>query len=101
MTPFEGVYGHKPPTLQQHLPGEFVVAAVAEESGRSLPQGVGGMGREAAGGGYLDDVAQFPLSNLADKVCSIGGGIVSTAGKGQDPGAVIVYSRRKRNTKSG
>lgn len=31
MTPFECVYGRKPPGIQQHLPGEFIVAAVAEQ----------------------------------------------------------------------
>lgn len=31
MTPFESVYGRKPPGIQQHLPREFIVAAVADE----------------------------------------------------------------------
>ncbi|KAL8158603.1 hypothetical protein V2J09_000140 [Rumex salicifolius] len=84
MTPFEGVYGCKPPTLQQHLLGEFVVAGACHTvlvawEGKPL--------EEATWMTCADFRAQFPLSILADKVCSIGGGIVSTAGKGQDPGA--------------
>lgn len=31
MTSFEGVYLREPPGLQQHLSGEFIVAAVADE----------------------------------------------------------------------
>ncbi|KAL8171272.1 LOW QUALITY PROTEIN: hypothetical protein V2J09_023076 [Rumex salicifolius] len=30
-TPFQGVYGRAPPSPKNHLPGDFVVAAVAEE----------------------------------------------------------------------
>ncbi|KAL8170580.1 hypothetical protein V2J09_022384 [Rumex salicifolius] len=107
MTPFEGVYGRKPPGIQQHLPGESVVASVVEEFWNRDEillqlkfnldlESLSGQGKachkvlivwegkpleEATWMSCEDFKAQFASSNLADKVCSMEGGIVSTHGQ--------------------